>query len=288
VPLGQSREPLAIQGEVILTQAEIDAAFSRIPEQHRLAFVRSGERVDHLIRSMLQNKILAAEARQAGYAENPLVQERLAIAADQELAEAWVDHVMAEAPAADYEALAREYYLANPDQYRTPDRVDVTHLLISSQNKSEEQALEQIEALRAELAADPSRFDEMVVEYSEDPSASTNKGRFPHMAPGEMVAPFEEAAFALTEAGEISQPVKTEYGYHLIRLNRQIPSGLRPYETVREAAVEQAKERHLSQYRSNYLRKVLSEPIELPEGAVETMAKRYFGENLELAPEFRD
>ena len=288
VPLGQSQEPLAIQGDVVLTQAEIDAAFSRIPEKHRLAFIRSGERVDHLIRSLLQNKVLAEEARKADYEENVLVQGRLALAAEKELAEAWIDHVMAETPAADYEALAYEHYLANPEQYRSSDRVDVTHLLISSQDKSEESALAQIEALRAELDADPSGFDAMVMEFSEDPSKSTNEGRFPFMARGEMVAPFEQAAFALETPGEISQPVRTDYGYHLIRLNRKIPSGLRPYETVKDDAVEKAKERHLAQVRSTYMRKVLSEPIELPEGAVETMVKRYFGENLELAPEFRD
>ena len=288
VPLGQSQEPLAIQGDVVLTQAEIDAAFARIPEQHRLAFIRSGERVDHLIRSLLQNKILAGEAREEGYDDDVLVRGRLDIAADKELADAWLDHVMASAPAADYEALAYEHYLANPDQYRTPERVDVTHLLISSENKSEEKALAQIEELRAEVEADPARFDDLVMEYSEDPSKSSNKGRFPFMTRGEMVAPFEEAAFALQEPGEITQPVKTDFGYHLIRLNRKVPSGLRPYPTVKEAAVAQAKERHATQYRSNYMRRVLSEPIELPEGAVEAMAKRYFGENLELAPEFRD
>jgi len=288
VPLGQSQEPLAIQGEFVLTQAEIDAAFSRVSEQHRLAFIRSGERVDQLIRALLQNKILAAEARKDGYAETPLVSGRVALAGEKELAEAWVDHVMAQAPDADYEALAYEYYVANPDQFRSRDRVDVTHLLISSENKSEDKALEQIEALRAQLDADPSRFDELVMEYSEDPSKDTNKGRFPFMMRGEMVAPFEEAAFALEEPGQITQPVRTDYGYHLIRLNRKIPSGLRPYETVKEKAVEQAKERHLAQYRSAYMRKVLGKPIELPEGAVESMAKRYFGENLELAPEFRD
>jgi peptidyl-prolyl cis-trans isomerase C len=288
VPLGQSQEPLAIQGDVVLTQAEIDAAFSRIPEKHRLAFIRSGERVDQLIRSLLQSKVLAAEARKAGYDETALVRERLVLAGDKELAGAWVDQVMAKAPDADYEALAYEYYLANPDQYRTLDRVDVTHLLISSENKSEEKALAQIEALRAELDADPARFDDMVMEYSEDPSKSSNKGRFPYMTRGEMVAPFEAAAFALDEPGQITQPVQTDYGYHLIRLNRKVPSGLRPYETVKEEAVAQAKERHLAQYRSTYMRKVLSEPIELPEGAVEAMVKRYFGENLELAPESRD
>jgi hypothetical protein len=108
------------------------------------------------------------------------------------------------------------------------------------------------------------------------------------MKRGEMVAPFEEVAFALANEGEISQPVATSYGYHLIRLNRKLPPQVPPFQLVREAAIEQAREAHLSDYRSNYMRQHLSVPIEIPADAVDAMVKRYFGENLELAPEFKD
>jgi len=57
---------------------------------------------------------------------------------------------------------------------------------------------------------------------------------------------------------------------------------------VREAAIEQAREAHFAQYRRNYMLKHLSGPITIPEGAVEAMAKRYFGENLERAPDFEN
>ena len=53
-------EQFAIQGGVVLTQAEIDAAFSKIPTQHRLLFIRDGERVNKLVGSLLRNKIVAA------------------------------------------------------------------------------------------------------------------------------------------------------------------------------------------------------------------------------------
>jgi parvulin-like peptidyl-prolyl isomerase len=166
--------------------------------------------------------------------------------------------------------------------------LDVSHLLISSQDKPDERALEQIEALRLELDADPARFDEMILEYSEDPSKDLNQGRFPKMYRGQMVKPFEDAAFAIESPGDITQPVKTSYGYHLIRLNQKHPGEILPFETVREDAIEQARTRHLKQYRENYLRKLLSEPIKLEDGAIEAMVKRYFGENLELAPVFED
>ena len=288
VPLGESDAVLARQGDIVLTQGEIDAAFSRIPEVHRLAFIRNGERVDQLIRSLLQNKMLAAEAAKDGYDETPLVDKRLALASEKELAEAWIEHVVANAPEADYEALAYEAYLANPEQWMSSEILDVSHLLISSENKSDEKALAQIEELSAQVEADPSRFDALIMEYSEDPSKDSNKGRFQRMFRGQMVAPFEEAAFAIETPGEITGPVKTSYGYHLIRLNGRTPREVQPFETVREPAIEQARKKHIAQYRSNYLRKLAATPVQLEEGAVEAMAKRYFGENLELAPDFKD
>jgi peptidyl-prolyl cis-trans isomerase C len=286
--LGTSTDPLAIQGTITLTQGEIDAAFNRIAPEHRLMFVRSGERVDQLIRALLQNKLLAAEAQKAGFDLEPLASKRMALAAEKELADAWLDRVMEQAPDADYEALAHESYLANPEAWQSEEMVDVTHLLISSENKSADEALELAASLRARLEENPAEFDALVEEYSEDPSKHLNQGRFPRMKRGEMVAPFEEVAFALANEGEISQPVATTYGYHLIRLNRKMPRQLLPFEQVREKAIEQVRKEHVAQYRSNYLRKVLGVPIELPEGAVDAMVKRYFGENLELAPEFKD
>jgi peptidyl-prolyl cis-trans isomerase C len=128
----------------------------------------------------------------------------------------------------------------------------------------------------------------MVAEYSEDPSKTVNSGRFPRVNREEMVKPFEEAAFALRVPGEISEPVETNYGYHIIRLNQYFPSEVQPFEAIKEQAIEKAHKEYLDEYRKSYLRKVLSNPIVLPDGAAEEMAKRYFGENLELAPGMED
>ena len=53
-------------------------------------------------------------------------------------------------------------------------------------------------------------------------------------------------------------------------------------------AANQAKQNYLTEYRVRYLRELLSGPIELPEGAVDAMARRYFGEDLELMPDFQE
>lgn len=281
-------EILAYQGDVVLTQNEIDAAFARIPEKDRLRFIRDGERVDGLVQSLLQIKLLAAAAQEAGYDQQPLVAERLRMAAGKELADAWSVQLVKEAPQADYDALAYEYYLANPQEYRLPDRLDVSHILISSEERGAEEALALAASLREQVLEDPSRFQEFVREYSDDPSKDVNAGRFPTMSRGDMVAEFEQAAFALKSAGEVSEPVETHYGYHLIRLNESLPGFVPEFDRLRDRLVEEAKAKHLAAYRDRYMRKLLSQPIVIPDGAVEIMAKRHFGEDLELAPVFTE
>ena len=281
-------EILAYQGGVALTQNEIDAAFARIPERDRLRFIRDGKRVDAMVQDLLKIKLLAAAAEEAGFDQQPLVADRLRMAAEKELAQAWSVQILKEAPPADYEALAYEYYLANPEEYRLPDQLDVSHILISSEERGAEDALSLALSLREQLLEDPSKFQEFVQEYSEDPSKDVNGGRFPTMTRGDMVAEFEKAAFALESPGEISEPVETYYGYHLIRLNESLPGFVPEFERLKDELVAQAREKHLAAYRDRYMIKLLAEPIVIPDGAVEIMAKRHFGEDLELAPVFTE
>ena len=277
---------LAYKGGVMVTQVEIDAVFNKLPAGERLLFIRDGAKVDQLINSLLQRKLVSREAVAAGYDQDPLIAARLELERQKELADAWLQKVIADAPPADFEALAHEQYLANPDAWRTEEVLDVSHILLGTENRGEAEARDLAESLRQQLETDPTRFDAFVMEYSDDPVKENNGGRYADMRRGMMVKSFEKAAFALDQPGQISQPVKTEYGYHIIRLNARTGDELQEYSAVKEQAVARAEQRYLDSYRQNYLIKILSDPVVIPDGAVEIMAKRHFGENLELAPDF--
>lgn len=279
-------EVFARQGDQVLTHAEIDAAFMRIPAKFRLPFIRDGERVDQLVSSLLRYKTIAAEAEQNGFDEDSLVIARMNLAKEQELAEAWVSHVIESAPPGDYETLAYERYLASPEKYRTGVSLDVSHILIKSDIRAEAEALETVTRLHAELMENPSLFDDYIDRYSEDPAKVNNAGRYPNMTRGQMVEPFEVAAFAMKGDGTISEPVKTAYGYHIIRLNRRTEASTAPFEKVKPAIMMEVASEHSDNLKRAYLMKLSQEPIELPDGAVEKMVKRHFGENLEKAPDF--
>ena len=285
---GNPQEILACKGAAVLTQASVDGAFSRIPEKDRLAFIRDGAKVDMMVNSLLRAEVVALDAEKAGFASQPEVQQRMLLAARKELAEAWLVEVTARAPEVDYSAMAHEDYLVHPNSYRKAVTLDVSHILIGTKERKPEEALALATQLKGELETDPSRFEAMVQEYSDDPGKSSNSGQYPDMKKGQMVKPFEAAAFAMKEPGEISDPVETEYGYHIIRLNGVSGGDVPPYDSVKEEATARMKAKYLETYRTNYLQNILKDPVVLPEGSVEIMARRHFGDDLEKAPIFTE
>ncbi len=78
-------------------------------------------------------------------------------------------------------------------------------------------------------------FENLVAEYSDDPSAANNKGDLGFFTAGRMVKPFEEAAFALREAGDVSETVQTQFGYHVIRLVGKQGERMRSFDEVKGA-----------------------------------------------------
>jgi len=104
---------------------------------------------------------------------------------------------------------------------RTTKEVNASHILLmvpkNSTLEQDEAVLKRIEEIRKEIIAGKD-FNEAAVEYSEDPSAKTNKGSLGYFTAFQMVVPFENAAFT-TPVGEISAPVRSSFGYHLLKVN---------------------------------------------------------------------
>lgn len=105
--------------------------------------------------------------------------------------------------------------------YRTTKEVSASHLLLTvSQEASKEldaQTRDKIVQIKKEILAGKD-FAEAAVEYSQDPSAQTNKGELGYFTAFQMVVPFEKAAFS-TPVGEVSEPVRTQFGWHLLKVH---------------------------------------------------------------------
>lgn len=112
------------------------------------------------------------------------------------------------------------------DRKPNPGEVRVSHLLVRTvpgDNASEDRAVRRISDIYAQLRLETSTWEGIVSSFSEDQGTRDNGGLLPWFGVGSIVPEFEAAAFSLTEIGEISPPVKTDYGYHIIRLEDTRP-----------------------------------------------------------------
>lgn len=112
------------------------------------------------------------------------------------------------------------------DRKPNPGEIKVSHILVRTQAGdpvSEERALRKIGEIYSELQKPESVWEEVCRLYSEDLASKNSGGSLPWIGLGTVIPEFERVAFALNEEGEISPPVKTPYGFHIIRLEERRP-----------------------------------------------------------------
>ena len=157
------------------------------------------------------------------------------------------------------EAEIEAEYSANADDYRHGRQVKIRYALFPRVPSAADSAeiKEQARSLREDIVAGAD-FGELARAMSEDEGSASSGGDLGSFGRGRMVAPFEEAVFAL-EAGEVSQPVLTQFGWHLIKLE----------ERLEENGEEKVRARHIllkftqSQATENSLHQVASDFREL-------------------------
>lgn len=112
------------------------------------------------------------------------------------------------------------------DRQPNPGQVRVSHILVRFDAKDptqEENARRKISDIYSEIQKESTIWEDIVKTFSEDPATSQRGGMLPWFGVGNMIPEFEMAAFSLAEIGEISPPLKTQYGYHILRLEEKKP-----------------------------------------------------------------
>lgn len=151
------------------------------------------------------------------------------------------------------ESDVRAAYEANRSAFERPERVRARHILLRSSSEGDEAdavVKGKIEGVLKELRGGRD-FAELAQEHSADPSA-TSGGDLGFFESGVMVPPFEQAAFSL-RPGEISDPVKTPFGWHIIKVEERQAAGAVP----EQEALEMVRQRLLSGRRSEAARDAL-------------------------------
>ena len=162
------------------------------------------------------------------------------------------------------------YYNDNIDQFSTPEQVQASHILLKTEGKDVEEVRKAAEAVLEKVKAGGD-FAALASQYSEDEASAANGGDLGFFGRDAMVPEFEQAAFA-QEAGQVSDLVQTQYGFHIIKVTDKRAAVVKPLDEVKTQIEDQLKWER-AQNQAMRLAESLSAEIAKP-ADLETVAKQ--------------
>jgi peptidyl-prolyl cis-trans isomerase C len=220
-------------GGTSITRSQFEQLVASLPQQSRQeASTPAGRR--QLANRLAELESLAQEARKRGLAQRPAVQQQIRLSEDNVLANALFTELLAAAKPT--EEQARQYY----DQHKSDfEEAKARHILVRIKGSrvplrsgqtdlTETEALAKAEQLRQRILGGES-FEAVAKAESDDAGTAQAGGDLGAVNRGRTVRVFEDAVFS-QKVGEVGPPVKSEFGYHLIRVDER---GAKPFEAVR-------------------------------------------------------
>jgi len=208
---------VATVNDQVITLSQIDEKIARMPAHYQKVLQ---DRKAELLDDMVLEILLYEEAKKRNLDEDTEVKAMLKEARKKIVISKLIQNEIEEkTTVSDKEA--RDYYNAHGDEFATQERMKVSHILVSSEKDAKK--------ILTELANGAS-FEDLAKEKSEDTSADKG-GDIGYFAKGQVVPEFEAAASKL-QIGQISEIVKSEFGYHIIKLTDKKPAKMQDFTSV--------------------------------------------------------
>lgn len=193
-------------GKTLITEADVERELKALPPQIQKVF-EGREGRERFIDELVKKEMLFQEAKNRGFENDPEYKQKL-----DDFKKLTLITLLLEKEIEDKvkigEKDARSYYETHKEEFTANNQVRASHILV----KTEEEANSILSEIKK--GAD---FAKLAQSRSLDKGSAKNGGDLGYFSKGQMVPEFENAAFKL-KVGEVSKPVKTQYGYHIIKM----------------------------------------------------------------------
>ena len=211
---------LAKVGPLTVTDTEVEEFLAGLGQRGQGYNTPEGRRV--ILEQLIGNKLLLLDAKRNLLEAEPEFKAELARLKENLLVSYAANKALASVSVSDKDA--REYYDENEAQFMTPETVNASHILVAGEDEAV--------ALLGKIKSGEMTFEAAAEQFSTCPSGKQG-GSLGDFGQGQMVPEFDAAVFSM-QVGEISQaPVKTQFGYHLIRLNAKNEPAKTPFEDIK-------------------------------------------------------
>jgi peptidyl-prolyl cis-trans isomerase C len=211
---------LATVGGIAITSAEVDEFILGLGQ--RGAGYNTPEGREMVLSQLIDSKLLLLDARKNLLETEAEFKAQLAKLRENLLINYAADKVI-RAAAKPTEKEISDFYEENKDKFIAPETVNASHILVDTEDE--------INAILADIKSGKVSFEDAARASSKCPSGKSG-GSLGDFGRGQMVPEFESVAFDM-KPGEISEPVKTQFGYHIIKLIARNESQITPLETVK-------------------------------------------------------
>lgn len=231
-PAAGTTDPIVIAaGDVAIRQSEFEQALKTLPEQYQQYAMGAGKR--QFAEDYLRMKMLAAEGMKSGLDKSADVVAQLNLMRENLVANAQLKKIEEGIKISDDDL--KKTYDANKNQY---EQVKARHILVAFKGSpaaqagkpelTEEQAKAKAEDLRKQITGG-AKFEELAQKESDDVGSGAQGGDLGEFSRGQMVPEFEKAAFE-AKVGDVTPVVRTQFGYHIIKVDSH---GSTPFEEVK-------------------------------------------------------
>ena len=210
---------LALVGGMPITEDEVNEFLMNLGQRGQMYNNPEGRK--EILKQLVANKLMLLDAKRNLFEAEAEFKAQLARVKDELLASYAANKVLRAVSVTEKDA--RDYYEANKDKFMAEESVNASHILVDS----EELALE----ILGKINAGEVSFEDAATEYSSCPSKAQG-GNLGDFGRGQMVPEFDAAVFDM-EVGTVSAaPVKTQFGYHLIKLNSKKEASVMAYSDI--------------------------------------------------------
>ncbi len=215
---------LATVGELTVTEAEVQEMIGALMQRGQN--YNNPQGIDIIVEQLIGKKLLLMDARKNLYEYNEEFKKNLQKVKEEMLTNFALQKAIEKANVTDEEVKA--YYDENKESFKKGESVQASHILVDTEEKANE-LLEKI--TKGEVS-----FEDAARDNSSCPS-SQNGGSLGEFTKGQMVPEFDEAVFSM-EVGEVKGPVKTQFGFHIIKLTGKTPESLMDFDEVKMSVKE--------------------------------------------------
>ncbi|MBW8724968.1 MAG: peptidylprolyl isomerase [Inquilinus limosus] len=254
--MAQQPEPVARMGAIGLSPSEIETFLRGLSPEIRAQAVTSREALDGLIRAELTRRAVVAEAAKANWADRPEVAAMIDQARQQVIVETWLA-ARSEPPAAEPpETDLRRIYDDNTARFVASAQVRLAQIFLPvPQGASAEAAAaaeDQIGDLRRKARARGADFAALARQFSQHRDSADSGGDMGWVSEDQLVPEIRQAVAGL-DKGAVSAPIRSQAGWHLLRLIDRKESRVQDFDEVRPLLVEALRRQQTADLRRRYV-----------------------------------